>query len=129
MGYLPIYSKLIRCVSTVISNQKLVNLLNPNLLKFNNIIRQNHNKIFIKTKHRSIEQSLGNSMTMDSLIENYLTQWNRLISKPINTTQKNSFIIFQKRKLCIDESEVVEDFLLNEFLNTSENLFKWHLTM
>ena len=66
---------------------------------------------------------------IENLGDNYKKQWAKLISAPIDIKNKNSYIVFQKRKLNIDESDEIEEFLMSEFINSTNNVFYLHLSL
>jgi hypothetical protein len=63
----------------------------------------------------------------NSLAEAYTKNWLQLIRAPIDIKNKNSYILFQKRKLNVDESDEMTSFLMSSFLEWTENVFGLHL--
>ena len=74
----------------------------------------------------AMEQSQSH---LETLGETYRMQWTKLVNAPVDVKNKNSFIVFQKRRLNIDECDEIEELLMNEFIKYTNNVFHLHLSL
>ena len=66
---------------------------------------------------------------VDEIAEAFMVHWVKLISTPIDPSNKNSFTLFFKRKLSVGASEDVEEYLMDTFMNLNSNVFQLHLLL
>ena len=61
--------------------------------------------------------------------ENYKSQWNLLLNTQIDIKNKNSYVQFKKKKICIKKSSEIEKYLVLQFDESDVNIFELHLSL
>ena len=91
--------------------------------------------LYTKIKKTSFSLLTQNKVNSDNKIlveeigEEYKKRWSKLMELPRKIKNDKYFIVYEKKKLHINESVQIETFLKNHFLNTNINVFNLHLGM
>ncbi len=71
--------------------------------------------------------SIVSTPSWANLAETFINSWCKLVRTPIDPNNKNSYILFQKRKLNLDECDEITSSLMNSFLIWHDNIYILHL--